>query len=69
MAREVTGFREQLAVLNEKFPDKEMLTKRDIYTFLGIHRDTCKKHFPELWQHPYTSKTELAKLLAKRCVA
>lgn len=69
MAREVTGAREQLAVLNEHFPDKEMLTKKDIYLFLGISRNTLRKHFPELWDRPFTNKTDLAKILARQCVA
>lgn len=69
MAREVTGAREQLAVLNEKFPDKEMLTKKDIYGFLGISRNTLRKHFPELWEKPFTNKADLAKILARQSVA
>lgn len=31
MAREITGARDQLERLNERFPDKDMLTKKDIY--------------------------------------
>lgn len=69
MAREVTGAREQLAVLNERFPDKEMLTKKDIYIFLGISRNTLKKHYPELWDRPFTNKSDLAKILARQSVA
>ena len=69
MAREVTGAREMLVVLNEHFPDKELLTKKDIYTFLGIHRDTCKKRYPELWKVPFVAKTDLAKILARQSVA
>lgn len=69
MAREVTGAREQLAVLNERFPDKEMLTKKDIYIFLGISRNTLRKHYPELWDRPFTNKSDLAKILARQSVA
>lgn len=69
MAREVTGAREVLATLNEHFPDKELLTKKDIFSFLGISRNTLKKHYPELWKQPFTNKTDLAKLIARRSVA
>ena len=65
MAREITGARDCLMVLNEHFPNKELLTKRDIYTFLGISRNTLFKYYPELWNSQYVLKTELAKLLAR----
>ena len=69
MAREITGARDYLAQINEKFPDKEQLSKRDIHTFLGISRNTLKKHYPELWHSAYTYKLDLAKLLARRSIA
>lgn len=69
MAREVTGAREMLVVLNEQFPEKVLLTKKDIYSFLGVSRNTLRKHYPELWEKPYTNKTDLAKILARQSVA
>lgn len=69
MAREVTGMRDVLSVLNEHFPDKELLTKKDIYSFLGISRNTLIKYYPELWKLPFVTKTDLAKILARQSVA
>ncbi|MBQ8796158.1 MAG: hypothetical protein IJZ54_07015 [Clostridia bacterium] len=69
MAREVTGAREMLCSLNEHFPEKELLTKKDIYGFLGVSRNTLRKYFPELWKMPYTNKSDLAKILARQSVA
>ncbi len=66
MAREITGAREHLARIEEEFPDKELLSKSDIHRFLGIARNTLKKYYPELWKSAYTSKTDLAKILARR---
>lgn len=68
MAREITGTRDYLLQINEKYPDKELLSKTDVYRYLGISRNTLKKLYPELWESQYTSKLALAKLLAKRCL-
>lgn len=68
MAREITGVRDYLQRLNEEFPDKEQLSKKDIYTFFGMSRNTLKKHFPELWKSQYTPKTDLAKIMARKSV-
>ncbi len=68
MAREITGARDAMQRLNEEFPEKEQLSKKDIYTFFGISRNTLKKHFPELWKSQYTQKTDLAKIMARRSV-
>ncbi len=65
MAREVTGFRDYLMVLNERFPDKELLNKKEICSFLGIHRDTVRKHFPQIYDRPFVTKTDLARILAR----
>ena len=65
MPREITGTRDQLVQLNETFPDKEGFTKKDIYSYLQISRNTLRKRFPELWQSQYTSKVDLAKVLAR----
>lgn len=65
MPREITGTRDQLVQLNETFPDKELFTKKDIYSYLKISRNTLRKRFPELWQSQYTTKTDLARTLAR----
>lgn len=63
--RELTNYREQLSKLDDAFPEKTLLTKTDIYIYLGISRNTLKKRFPQLWKSPYTSKVELARMLAR----
>ena len=68
MAREITGARDCLMRLNEVFPNKEQLSKKEIYTFFGVSRNTLKKYYPELWKSQYTLKTDLAKIMARRSV-
>ena len=48
MPREKEGFREQLARLDERFPDKETLGMAEVSAYLGTYRRTLisDKTFP-----------------------
>lgn len=69
MPREITGARDCLNRLNEYFPNKEQLTKRDIHTFFGMSYNTLRKYYPELWVSRFTLKTDLAKIMAKKSIS
>ena len=66
MAYEITGTREWLVILNEKFPDKEFLSKRDACKAAGKCYNTLMKHFPELKTLKLIPKHDLAKLFARK---
>ena len=36
MATEKAGYRENLELLNARFPDKDMLSRGDVATFMGL---------------------------------
>ena len=38
MATEKAGYRENLALLNARFPDKDMLNRDDVAAFMGLSR-------------------------------
>jgi len=40
--REREGYRENLALLNERFPDKDVLSVADVAAFMGVSRDTVR---------------------------
>lgn len=48
MAREPDGYREQLELLAERFPGKEVLSIQDVCKMFGCHRQTllADKTFP-----------------------
>lgn len=36
MSREKEGYRDNLALLNERFPGKDVLTRSDVAAFMGV---------------------------------
>ena len=52
--------------LDEKYPDKMMLSKDDVIRFDGRSRNTVYRMFPEIKGLKQVSKIEYAMLLAKR---
>lgn len=46
MPREKSGYRENLALLNERFPGKDALSPADVALFLGRTTRTVKKYIP-----------------------
>lgn len=44
MPREKDGYRDTIAMLNERFPEKDMLNIGEVMTFTGMSRPTVKKH-------------------------
>lgn len=66
MPREKPYFRETMNRLDEKFPDKEVLSQKELATFLGVTtrflQDRWKPYYNKLL-HGY-SKTKIASILA-----
>lgn len=55
-----------MEALDEKYPDKMMLSKDDVIRFDGRSRNTVYRMFPEIKGLKQVSKIEYAMLLAKR---
>lgn len=45
MSREKEGFHDNVAALNEMFPDKGMLTKSDVARFMGASLDKAVQDY------------------------
>lgn len=43
MSREKEGYRDTMELLNERYPDKDMLTVNDVARFIGVSRNSVKK--------------------------
>lgn len=66
MPREKEGYRDNLMRLDEKFPDKELLSKSDVVMYLGVSLSTVTRKAKELGFAPrsnYVSKVRLARAL------
>lgn len=44
MAKERETYRDELEGLRQAFPDKRILSKTDVYRYLGRGRDWCSRH-------------------------
>ena len=44
MSREREGFRENVQMLNERFPDVDMLTVKDVMQITGLCEQTVRKY-------------------------
>lgn len=60
MSREKEGFRDMMERLNERFPEKELLSIADVSRFLGVSRDTARKYV-KLNAARKIAKTDLAR--------
>lgn len=64
MAREKDGYRDNLERLNERFPDRELLTIADVMDFCGISRNTARKWFKFNPTTKRISKADLARAVS-----
>ena len=60
--RDKPAYRDNLERLNEKFPDKELLTKKDVAQFLGVCYRYVSANYP--FKGNYISKATLARELS-----
>ena len=65
MPMEKEGYRDTIMLLNERFPDKDMLTVLEVMEFCGISRNTAKKH---IRFNATTGKVTKADLARQVCV-
>ena len=63
MSREKQGYRETLAALNEMFPDKGMLNKKETAQFVGVHRSTLYRMKIPFNQNGRITKADLARFV------
>ena len=62
MPREKELFRDNLERLDAAFPNKEMLSQKEVSEFTGIGQWTIPKHFS--FKNHYISKVKLARELS-----
>ena len=63
MPREHPDYRNNIALLNERFPDHDMLGYQDVMALYGWSLNTVKKHFPFNPDTKKICKTTLARLM------
>ncbi len=64
MAREKVDYRENLELILRAFPDKHWLNTKEVFTFLGISRNTLNKRYPTIHVKRGCTPVELARLLS-----
>ncbi len=62
MAREKASYRDNLERITARFPNKEMLTVKDVSVFCGIDNRTAKKLFE--FTNNYISVAKLARQMS-----
>lgn len=64
MARELEDYRNNMEILNTRFPGKDMLGIADVQAIFGIRsRDTVLRHFPMRSVGRTISKATLARMM------
>lgn len=64
MAREKEGYRENLELLNERFPGEDMLNMTQVMQVIGCtDRRTMRKKIPKNWVGNRLSKVYLARYM------
>lgn len=64
MAREKEGYRENLEILNIRYPDHDMLTIDEVMQVTGIRtKDTVRKHLGQFCVNRRISKAALARYM------
>lgn len=61
MSREKPGYRENLRLLHERFPDKDMLNINDVAAFMGCCRQTVSRNIAFNDRTKLITKTDLAR--------
>lgn len=64
MSREKQDFRENLAMLNQRFPQKDMLRQIEVAEAYGVHRTTVYRWGLPFDQHGRISKVAVARLMS-----
>ena len=63
MAREKPGFRDNLELLNIRYPDHDMLSMQEVMQVTGFSLNTVKKHLGQLFINKRLSKAALARYM------
>jgi len=63
LPREKECFRDNLERLDDRFPDREMLCRKDLCEFTGLSRNGLKANYP--YPGRYISKADFARLISK----
>lgn len=65
MPREREGYRENIELLNERFPDKDMLNQKEVAAFIGCSVDTVRRR---IRFNPATKRITKSDLARQVCV-
>lgn len=64
MAREKEGYRENMELLNSRFPDVDLLSQEQVMQVIGcIDRRTLRRRIPKNWVGKRLSKVYLARYM------
>lgn len=63
MPREKEGFRDNIALLNRRFPEKDMLNIKEVMEFTGQSRNTVRKNI-RFTAMNLVSKADLARQIS-----
>lgn len=63
MAREKPGYRDNIELLNLRYPDHDMLSMREVMQVTGYSINTVKKHLGEYFVNKRMSKAALARYM------
>ena len=70
MPREKAGYRDTIALLNERYPDYDLLNKQEVARFLGVSDRTLRRYEIKgiIRFHPVTGRVCKADLARMVCV-
>lgn len=63
MAREKPGYRDNLEILNNRFPDHDMLTMQEVMQVTGFSINVVKKYLGDCFVNRRLSKAALARYM------
>ena len=63
MAREKPGYRDNLEILNNRFPDHDMLTMQEVMQVTGFSINVVKKYLGDCFVNRRLSKAVLARYM------
>ena len=66
MSREKQGYRDTIAMLNERYPNQGMLSKTEVARFMGVDRSTVTRRGIRF--NPETNRVTKADLARQICL-
>jgi hypothetical protein len=64
MPKELEGYRDNLERIHSHFPNRELLTRKDVCEFTGLSRPALANNYP--FKGKYISKSDFARMITKQ---